>query len=416
MNLNLLSNTSRVETPFIIAEIAGYSFGIYSRNKEDIPNYTSIKVQYPNYMQSLTVTKINGTVNTYTLVMRYAIIKGDDPNLLEKVFSKASKDRTIILSYGDLSMPSFIYKKEEAVITSIKSNLDVNSSSITYTINCTSKALSLAAGTYSFPKRVAKPSDVIKEILYNNKYGLLDIFYGMRDKEKVLAKGLIAGDDKSVTIEAQKHMSVLQYLNYLINCMSNIENGDNTTLKKDIYAIVVVDSTTNDFDGPYFKVSKITNNIQTNTLNTYEIDVGYRDDNMVSNFTINDNEVYSILYDYASSIKQTNYIYRIDNNGKIDYSYSPALTNSNQLMKTTEADKTWWSQMTQYPISASLTIKGLLRPAILMNYLKINTLFYGHKHISSGYYIITKQIDTIDTSGYKTNLSLTRIQGDDLLW
>ena len=30
----------------------------------------------------------------------------------------------------------------------------------------------------------------------------------------------------------------------------------------------------------------------------------------------------------------------IDNNGKIDYSYSPALTNSNQLMKTTEADKT----------------------------------------------------------------------------
>lgn len=71
--------------------------------------------------------------------------------------------------------------------------------------------------------------------------------------------------------------------------------------------------------------------------------------------------------------------------------------------------------MTQYPISASLTIKGLLRPAILMNYLKINTLFYGHKHISSGYYIITKQIDTIDTSGYKTNLSLTRIQGDDLL-
>ena len=340
MNLNLLSNTSRVETPFITAEIAGYSFGLYSRNKESNPNYTSVKVQYPNYMQSLTVTKINGTVNTYTLTMKYAITKGDDPNLLEKVFSKAKKDRTIILSYGDLSIPSFIYKKEEAIITSIKSNLDVYSSSITYTINCTSKALSLAAGTYSFPKREAKPSDVIKEILYNNKYGLLDVFYGMRDKEKVLSKGLIAGDDKQVTIEAQKHMSVIQYLNYLVDCMSSLGNENNSTLKKDMYSIVVVDSTTNDFDGPYFKVSKITDNIQTNTLNTYEIDIGYNDNNMVSNFTINDNEVYSILYDYSSSIKQTNYIYRIDNNGKIDYSYSPALTNSDKLMKTTEADKT----------------------------------------------------------------------------
>ena len=83
-------------------------------------------------------------------------------------------------------------------------------------------------------------------------------------------------------------------------------------------------------------------------------------------------------------------------------------------MKTTQADRSWWSQVTQYPIKATLTLKGLLRPAILMSYVKINTLFFGRKHLSSGYYIITKQTDTVDASGYKTVLNLVRIQGDDV--
>ena len=47
-----------------------------------------------------------------------------------------------------------------------------------------------------------------------------------------------------------------------------------------------------------------------------------------------------------------------------------------------------------------------------MSYVKINAMFYGQKHSSSGLYIITKQEDSIDSSGYKTTLSLTRISGD----
>jgi hypothetical protein len=67
-----------------------------------------------------------------------------------------------------------------------------------------------------------------------------------------------------------------------------------------------------------------------------------------------------------------------------------------------------------YPINAKLTIKGLLKPALLMSYVKINTYFYGHKHTSSGLYIITKQEDNIDASGYRTTLSITRISGDEM--
>ena len=69
--------------------------------------------------------------------------------------------------------------------------------------------------------------------------------------------------------------------------------------------------------------------------------------------------------------------------------------------------------MTEFPISATLVIKGLIRPALLMTYLRVNTYFYGKKHVSSGLYIITKQEDKIDGSGYRTILSLTRIAGAD---
>jgi hypothetical protein len=49
-----------------------------------------------------------------------------------------------------------------------------------------------------------------------------------------------------------------------------------------------------------------------------------------------------------------------------------------------------------------------------MNYLKVNVWFFGRKHISSGIYLITKQRDTINSGGYRTELTLTRIGAVDL--
>ncbi len=80
---------------------------------------------------------------------------------------------------------------------------------------------------------------------------------------------------------------------------------------------------------------------------------------------------------------------------------------------TTDEDKTWWSNVTQYPISAQITIKGLLRPATLMDYVRLNVIYFGQKHIASGLYIVTKQIDTISETGYRTQLFLTKIAGDN---
>ena len=68
--------------------------------------------------------------------------------------------------------------------------------------------------------------------------------------------------------------------------------------------------------------------------------------------------------------------------------------------------------MTQFPITAELTIKGLLRPAMLMTYVRINAFFYGQRHTASGLYIITQQRDSVTGNGYRTTLQLTRVAGD----
>ena len=416
-SLDLLSNMNSVQTPFIIADIGGVSFGIYNSNNKN--SYYSGEVYnkgvtYPNFMESLSVNKINGTVNTYILRMVYAIRNGDDPNLLEKVFSKAKESRTMYLSYGDLSTPNFVYRKEEVLITDIKSDIDFSGSKIHYTIQATSKGLLTGSNKYSFSKRVAKPSEVIREILYNNLYGLTDVFYGMKDKQKVLEKHLIPSDDVVTTIEAKLNINILDYLEYLVNCMSPSSQDLKNILNKALYKICVIDDITDEFNGPYFKIVRVSRNIQQDTLNVYTINVGYPDKNVVMNFRIEDDQVFSIFYDYSKKLDMPQYVQRIDNEGNIVSEYSPTLSNTRSLMKTTAEDKSWWTNLVNYPIRASITIKGLLRPAILMSYIYIDARFFGNQHYATGYYIITKQTDDISKSGYKTTLSLLKVGGETI--
>ena len=71
--------------------------------------------------------------------------------------------------------------------------------------------------------------------------------------------------------------------------------------------------------------------------------------------------------------------------------------------------------MVNFPLSATLRIKGLLKPAVLMSYVYIDARFFGQKHYSTGYYMITKQVDEISSSGYRTTLSLQRVGKENTL-
>ena len=237
MRLDLLGTTTRVEAPFIVVKIGEYTFGLYNKNGN------GVVTDYPNYMQSLSVTKINGTLNQYTLSLRYSIRDGDDPNLFEKVFSSVKDTRDISFQYGDASLPSFYFKEEKALITDIKTNFDLQSSSITYTISAISQALQLTAGNFDFPAIVSKPSDVIIDILYNKSYGLQEVFTGMFDKDKVISKGLIASDDIAVALEAKTNITIFNYLNYLVSCMRSASDSNNLNLKNNLYVLTIIDDT-----------------------------------------------------------------------------------------------------------------------------------------------------------------------------
>jgi hypothetical protein len=414
-SVNLLGYTTRVETPFVKVTIGDYTFGVYENKdlksgRDSLGVYKLQKIKYPNFVQSLNITKINGKVNKYTLNIHYAITQDNDPNFFEKVFSSVSNTRRIVFSYGDLSAPSYIYRDEQAIITSITSNFNAAAARIEYTISAVSTSMLASSGAWPFPSRPSKkPSEVIKEILYDERYGLLEVFPGMRNKNQVETLGLIASNDKAVNILGKVGISALDYLSFLISNMS--EEGNNTLQKTTVYSLVIVDDTSGDFDGPYFKVVPVTK--RGDDVEPYQIDIGFPSQNIVLNFGIENNLTYSLFYNYHKSINDSEYTQRIDDNGNLVEVYAPVLSSGNSNFSTGETDKTWWTKVTEYPITASLTLKGLLRPALLMTRVRLNVYYFGRKHISSGLYIVTAQEDQIDMGGYRTTLKLIRVSGDD---
>lgn len=411
--MDLISTDNFIEAPFVIVKIGDYTFGNYTGKSEKNVLGTTLKVTYPNFMKGITVSKINGQVNTYTVNMTYAITENDDPNMLEKVFSSVKNSREMTLTYGDWNSPSNIYREETALITSIKSNVSMQSSKIEYTISGVSNSLTLNSALYDFPERYAKPSDVIRELLYNSSYGLNKVFTGMINKSQVNNNNLIASDDKQVRIPARSSTSTLDYISYLVENMSSTNTKKNSEVTDSIYQMCIMDDSINEFGGPYFKVKKISTSVsRSDETNAWEIDVGYPGKNFVTNFEITNDESWSILYDYKDKIDQSSYAYLINNEGELIVQDSPSLMRSRRKKIVTERNRTWWTQMTQFPITAKLTMKGLVRPTLIMDYIKLNVLFYGQKHISSGIYVITQQEDNINSSGFRTTLTLLRVGAD----
>ena len=412
--IKLNSVPTLVESPFIIVTIGKYTLGSYTGNKTTTSLGMLAQVNFPNFVNSLNITKVNGTVNTYTIGIVYQIAPGDDPNLIDKIFSSVSATRKLSLSYGDWRNPASIYKEETALITNVTSSLDMSASRITYTVQCVSDALSLASAIYDFPAREAKPSDIIKEMIKDVSYGLSSVFKGMVDFQRVLTSGLIASNDKKVKIEARQNMNIIEYLNFLVGAMTPVDSkSKDTIIQSGNYFLAIHDDITNALGGTYFEVKEVKADTKVSNYDVYEVDVGYPGDNFVTQFSLTNNQQYTILYDYAGKIEQTKYIYSIDNNGQLTTQYAPSIARSKSLQKVTEQNKNWWTKVTQFPIEATLTIKGLTRPSILMSQVRINTVMYGQKHISSGLYIITKHQDKLDSNGYTTTLTLLRIGGDE---
>lgn len=393
---NSIFNISRylVEAPFVEVKIGNIKIGSY-RGSID---------KYPNYITGLEVTKTNGEINNYTIQIVHQIRIGEDPNLLDKVFAQNQFNK-ITISYGDTDSAQK-FNDINAIITKITMNRDYASARITYNVEAISAGSFITAHTMNFPAVTDKPSNVIRKLLFSSPISneLKQAFPGMSSKTFVDSKGMIPNNDKVLNIQAKKNIDPISYINYLVSCMSNAKNKGK--LNDSSYFIFYKDDQQN---GAQFEIKEIKSSAASNSYNAvYEATVGYPDENNIFTFNVSNDKAWSIMYDKnISATSAQEYVYTIESNGDIKKYYSPNLNSASQQLG--ERNKNWWSFMTTFPISATLTMRGLLRPAFLTNYIKINVVFYGQKHITSGLYAITEQKDSLSGSGFRTTFSLIRV-------
>ena len=420
---SLTASSAIIQVPWIKVVIGDYTFGVFSRSEKNEKGtngqyYTAYNVTYPNFVQRLSIKKVNGQVNQYTLNLSYPVRQTDDPNFFEKVFSSISKTRKIIFSYGDMSMPSYVYKNEEAIMTGYNSNFDFPNAVINYVVTAVSSSSLNKASNFTFPGGVIKPSDVIKElVLGTTGPGIHALFYGVT---RANINQLIDGDDKMVTVESKTNISTIDYITYLVGCMIPNDNTTNDSVNNGIYILSFHDDTTYDkiynddvsINGPYLKIKKVTNQVE--RPDALELNAGFGNTGIiVRKLNIAQNDGYSLMYDYNNSLEVEQYTQKLNSQGKWENVYAPTVTSRNDRYLTRAEDLRWWTVVTKYPITATVEIQGLLRAAQLMTYVRLNVIFPGgRKHMASGLYLITSQTDEISERGYITTLGLTRISGD----
>jgi len=384
-----------VEAPFIEVDFNGYIIGSKSGSLDTAPNYIS----------QIDIVKINGEINQYKLQIVYQIRPGEDPNKLDQLFSQVRYSK-IKIRYGDAASKS-LFKDTEAIITNITQNRDYAGMRITYTVSATSACNYVTTTTFDFPATTDKPSNVIRDLLYKNGQTsqlLAEAFSGMGNKATVDSNNWIPTNDSVVNIPAQVGISTTDYISYLTSIMSNQSNDPNAIIRNSTYYLTYQDDANK---GSYFKISEVSKGNKTTVpaANVYNVDINFPDDNQVYTFSVNTNNAWSLLYEYAD--KPQEYVYNIDEEGITERIYSPNYFSSSQQMN--EIQKNWWTQMVNYPVSAQLTLKGLLKPISLMDYINIDVRFYGVKHITSGLYIITNHQDILSGAGFRSNLGLVRI-------
>ena len=385
-----------VEAPTIVLDFNGIKIG-GSGNDVDI---------FPNYIDSMSVNKINGRINKYTLNLSHQVRPGEDPNLIDKLISRVSYTTPLKILYGDSVYPDKYFREEEAYIMDAKHSEDPAQAKINYTIEAISSVAASAKSNTTFKAVTDKPSNKIYNLLYNSgeiSTALLSAFPGMQNKQLVASSGLIPNTDAIVKIAGMENTSPIAYLSTLVSSMKNASGQASS------YFLTYNDDTK--YNGSYFKVSEVNKNALEDGAglsgSVYSVDVGYPSDNMVMGFQLCDNTYWSLAYKFAGNI--TAYDYDIDNAGNVVANKVNLMNRNGKYQQYNLIDDNWWNQVTQFPISAKLTLKGLVTSAMLMSYIHVNVMFYGQADIASGLYVVTAENDTISGNGYRTELTLLRV-------
>lgn len=411
--MELLTSGRRLESPFLIVNIDGTKLGAFTQGQRKLLSTEHgelfDKTVFPNFIKGATIKKnANGMVNQYTLYLTYQISQYDDPNFIEKLFSRISNGRKIRVSYGDYMNPTHAFREEECIVSDIERQISPKENRIDYVVSAVS-ATSLKIGkTWNFPARKARPSTVLREIIYNKEYGLLDVLPGMRESDKVDQLGLLSANDIEVQILPRQNTSVIDYIKYLVGCMKDSD----TFIQPTIYVLCFDGDVLGQMGGAYVKLVRLD---EQDSSDEWTVDVGYPGTTDVFDFKLTETNMYSILFKYNQATEQngSNTTRReLNEKGKVVSIFRQPLAVDPLLQRTTEVAANWWSQMVNYPLSGLLTIRGLIRPSILTSAVNINHWFYGQKFNTSGRYRIMSDTVRLNANGFFEDLGIIRIGGE----
>ena len=394
---SLTTYPNLAEAPTIVLDFNGIKIGGHGNSVD----------YFPNYIDSMSVKKINGRINQYTLNLIYQIRPNEDPNFIDKLLSRVSYTNPMKILYGDSMYPDNYFREEEVYVMDAKHSEDPSSAKITYTISAISSIGASAKSSTTFNATTDKPSNQIYKLLYDSgevSTSLLNAFPGMQNRQLVASSGLIPNTDAVVNIAGMANTSPTAYLSTLVSSMKNAA-GETSS-----YFLTYNDDSA--MNGSYFKISEVKKLASSSnyTGSVYSVDVGYPSDSMVMNFQLSDNTYQSLAYKFAGNINA--YEYDIDNGGNIIANKINLINKNSKHEQYNLIDENWWKQVTEFPISAKLTLKGLVTPAMLMSYINVNAIFYGQKDKASGLYVVTEENDTISGNGYRTELTLLRVAED----
>ena len=288
----------------------------------------------------------------------------------------------------------YSYKNEKAIITNIVPNVDYKNAKITYTITATSSTTLNYTTKKTFSTRVAQPSQVILEVLYDTSNGILEILPGMLNRDEVLSKGWIPQNDIPVQIAEKKNISPIDYILYLVSLMKSTSG--------EFYTFRIFDAL-NEKQIPHFEIISTSHKGQSQMMT---IQIGFPGSIPVYDFSVNQDSSIALLVDYRDNL-ESGLFQDFSFNGDLitkDY-YTSQVNNGNP----SENMKNWWDKMVSFPLKASLTTQGLYVPADIVQSVSLDIVFFGKRYNHTGEYLIMEQKDQINAQGYRTTLSLLRI-------
>ena len=378
-----------VEAPFVELTIGGYTFGTYDKSK--------IQDQYPNYIDGLNVKRTNGSMNEYTINLVHQVRPGSNPNFIDELLSANGYEK-IKIKYGDAnSRVEFI--DTNALLIGVDVSFDFVNCNIKYTIKATSSAASIASHKQTFASVEDKPSNIIRKLLYEDaNEDLLTAFPAMRNRNFVEKNNLIPTTDMVISIDEYKDVNAISYLKALVAAMTSVASIATTSA----YYLTMEDT--------YFKITEVVSGGYYYDKPLYEVDINFVDESQIYSFSADTNFSWPVAYEYSGNV--SNYNYDITNDG-MSRLYTTLSSNMLDFTGPSQValNDNWWKQVTEFPITAKLQCRGLLSPLLLLTYIKVNCVYFGNHRITSGVYIVTAQEDTLNGSGYKSTLSLTRVSG-----